>query len=314
MELANPEEIIKNFRNAAPSAPNVYVTWEPYVSQMLADSEMHLVVDSSKFTGYIVDTLVVSRNFLAKNQATVEQVLESYFTALYEFRDEREKVKLIIEDAEQTGSPLTQDQAQSLVKKIQWKNTQENFAHMGLREGKVFPLEVMIERILNLLKSSGAISMDPTAGQLTRLFYDPPLAQLQTRNFHPGLGSESVFEQGELPPLDETQWGSLVSIGTLNIPDLVFARGSATLTESSQFTLDELVHKLQSWPNYYLRIRGSATKQGNLDANRALANDRAQAALGYLQSRGVSPNRMRVFDGETTGQTRVSFELGQSSF
>ncbi len=281
---------------------------------MLSNGNLQIVVDSSRFTGYIIDALVVSRSFLVKNPSAVEQVLECYFSALYSFNDSADMQKLILTDAKNAGTTLSAAQAKALTEKIQWKNTQENFAHMGLREGKVLPLENIIQRIMNVLLQTKAIEEDPTAGQLTLLFYDPPMAQLKTRNFHPGLANETVAEQADLPSLDDSEWERLALVGTLSVEDLVFARGSAVLTESSQATLADLAEKLQSWPTYYLRIRGSATKQGNIQANQELATKRASAAEEYLKSLGVSSSRMRVVAGETTGQTRVSFELGQVDY
>lgn len=316
--VSSPEKILESLGNATPTTPQLYVTWEPYVSQMLAsDQQLHVVVDSSRFTGYVVDALVVSRNYLVKNQANVEKVLECYFRALYGFNNSdspKAMVELVMSDAKQTGTKLNAQQAESLAKKIQWKNTQENFAHLGLRDGKVFPLENMLERIMKVLLQTKAIESDPTGGQITRLFYDAPMAQLKSRDFHPGLANELIAEQKELPQLSDDQWERLTTVGTLSVPDLVFARGSAQLIESSRATLDELAEKLRSWPTYYLQIRGSALAQGNLEANKELALKRASAAEEHLRSLGVSPTRMHVVGGVSDKQTRVSFELGQPAY
>jgi outer membrane protein OmpA-like peptidoglycan-associated protein len=318
VSVSTPEDVLRQYRNATPTTPQLYVTWEPYVSELLAsDPQLQVVVDSSSFTGYVVDALVVSRNYLVKNQTTVEKVLECYFRALYGFNNAESRdamKKLVMDDAKQTGTKLGEDQAGNLVSKIQWKNTQENFAHMGLREGKLFPLENMIERIMKVLLQTKAIDSDPTAGQITRLFYDAPMAQLQSRDFHPGLSNEAIAEQAVLPQLSDAQWEQLVSVGTLSVPDLVFARGSAQLTDSSRATLEELSQNLQSWPKYYLRIRGSALAQGNLEANKELALRRAKAAEDHLRSLGVGPSRMHVVGGVSNKQAKVTFELGQPSY
>ena len=79
----SPEEILGRYRKATPASKEVYITWEPYVSQLLTNDQLHVLVDSSRFTGYIVDCLVVSRDYLLKNQAAVEAFLECYFRALF---------------------------------------------------------------------------------------------------------------------------------------------------------------------------------------------------------------------------------------
>lgn len=309
--VASPEEVLARYRAATPQSTEVFLTWEPYVSQLLANDQLHVVVDSSRFTGYIVDCLVVSRDYLLKHQSEVETLLECYFRCLYEYRQEGDMVKLVLADAKKTDQALTTEQATRLVAGIQWKNTQENLAHFGLRSGELKHVEDIIGRIMTVLVETHAIAGDPTQGQWNRLFFDAPLASLQTRNFHPGLKSETLREQASLGALDEAGWKRLVPVGTLSVPELVFARGSATLTDASRLTLDELAAKLQSWPQYYLEIQGDTVTQGDAAANRALADRRAATAFEYLLSLGMNPARLRTVTGAATGQTRVVFRVGQ---
>lgn len=307
----SPEVLMERYRKATPATAEVFITWEPFVSQMLVNDQLHVLVDSSRFTGYIVDCLVVNRDYLLKNQANVEAFLECYFRALHSFREKASMVQLVLDDAKQTKLALSKEQALRLVDGIHWKNTQENFAHMGLRSASVIHVEDMLGRITNVLISTGAIERDPTNGKFNRLFFDQPLASLQTRNFHPGLHSEQVREQAELVALTDEQWQTLVPVGTLSIPELVFARGSAMLTEQSRSVLDELAEKLKSWPQYYLRIQGSASNLGDPEANRALAAKRATTSVEYLLSLGMPRERMRSVEGGPSGETRVTFQVGQ---
>jgi len=310
----SPEALMARYRAATPSTNDVYVTWEPYVSQILANDQLGVLVDSSRFTGYIVDTLVVSRDYLLKNGPVVESVLEAYFTALYAYRDEATLTQLLLEDAKQTKQALTKEQAGRLVQGIQWKNTQENFAHFGKRSGAVVHIEDMLARISNVLAKAGSVPEQAIDAQFNRYFFDRPLENLQTRNFHPGLASESVREEAQLQALSDAQWNQLVTVGTLSVPELVFLRGSANLSDQSRRTLDELFLKLQAWPQYYLIIRGNASQAGDMQANLKLAEERGQAALKYLLGLGIPQERMRVMTGEITGQTRVAFVVGQLPF
>lgn len=307
----SPESIVAKYRAATPQTDEVYVTWEPYVSQMLANDQLHVLVDSSRFTGYIVDTLVVSRDFLLKNGPVVESVLEAYFTALYSFREEAAMVKLLLQDAKETKQELTEAQAKRLVQGIQWKNTQENLAHFGKRPGALVHIEDILGRISNVLAKAGAIDSPSANAQLTKYFYDRPMENLLSKNFHPGLANETIREETKLRELTETQWGKLTTVGTLSIPELVFVRGSPNLTEASKRTLDDLAQKLQAWPQYYLIIRGNASKAGDMQANLKLAAQRGDAAMQYLLGLGIPAQRMRVLTEEITGQTRVTFMVGQ---
>jgi outer membrane protein OmpA-like peptidoglycan-associated protein len=306
--------LMNHYRQSKPSSAEVFVTWEPYVSQLLVNDQLHVMLDSSRFTGYIVDCLVVGRDYLLKNQETVEFFLESYFRTLHGFREKSALVRLVLDDAKITKQTLTEEQAVRLVDGIQWKNTQENFAHFGLRPASVVHVEDMLSRITNVLSSTGAIDDDPVDGQFNRLFFDRPLAGLQTRNFHPELNNEQVREQVTLVALDEKTWETLVPVGTLSAPELLFARGSSNLTEQSRSILDELAEKLKSWPQFYLKVRGSASNKGDAEANRALAAKRADTVVEYLLSIGMPKERIRSSEGGPSGDTRVTFQVVQAPY
>jgi flagellar motor protein MotB len=303
----SPEKIMASYQAAAPTTDEVYVTWEPYVSQLLENDAMHVLVDSSKFTGYIVDSLVVSRDYLVKQPQVVEQVLDSYFRSMNAFRDPQKLKRLVLDDAKQTGSKLTDSQADRLLAGIRWKNTLENYAHFGLKEDRVVHIEDMIGRIMSVLVSTKGIERDPTGGQYPKLFFDKALAKLKSDNFLP---EELVRSDGELKELSEDQWTSLTPVGTLSVPELVFARGTARLSEASKQTLDELAKKLLTWPAYYIKVEGNAASGGNETANLALAKQRADAAVDYLKMRGISAARMKSVAGKV-GQSRVAFILGE---
>jgi outer membrane protein OmpA-like peptidoglycan-associated protein len=110
--------------------------------------------------------------------------------------------------------------------------------------------------------------------------------------------------------LTDAQWNSLVPVGTLSVPELVFARGTANLSEVSRTVLDEMAEKLRSWPAYYLKVEGNAASGGNTEANLSLAARRAEATVEYLKSLGVPVARIKSSAGKV-GQSRVLFMLGE---
>jgi len=311
---ADAEDVFQRYRQAAATSRQVYVLWEPFVSKMLENQETHVVVDSSRFRGYIVDVLVANRDFLAKNQELVRDFLASYFRARHEHRDGM--LALVADDARQAGTPLSSAQAQRLVEGIWWKNTQENYAHFGLSSGRPLQhLEDMITNITDVLRNSGAIASDPTGGRPHLLYYGKVLEELQASQFHPGLTPEAIRDDTiRLPALSDAQWQQLVPVGTLDVPPLIFARGTATLTEASLATLDDLVSKLESWPQYYLLVRGNAAPRGDAEANRALAEARAQTVREHLQGRGIDAGRIQARGAPPDGDSSVTFVLGQPPF
>jgi outer membrane protein OmpA-like peptidoglycan-associated protein len=304
-------DVYERYRRSGKDSREVFVLWEPYVSKILANESMDVVIDSSRFTGYIVDCLVAERDFLVKNPDVAQSVVECYFRALYEYRSDEAMTQLVKSDA---GDDPAMDAAvsQKLVAGIDWKNTQENFAHFGLRSSQGLQhLADMIENITEVLINTGAIDSDPTAGQPDRLYFDQPLRQLFDAGFHPGDEQEEVRQREQLAALSDQQWESLEPVGTLSVPALVFPRGTDKLTERSERILDELVSQLETWPQYYVILRGNASRKGDLEANKRLAEQRAKATERYLTSHGVASRRIRAVGSEPSGKTSVSVLLGQ---
>ncbi len=312
--LKTPEQTFARYRESKPSSREVFVLWEPFVSQMLENETMHVVIDSSRFRGYIVDVLVVSRDFLSKNESIVQEVVGSYFAAAYQHRGDM--LSLVRTDAEQQQLRLTPAQAEKLVAGVHWKNTIENFAHFGILEERSRQhIEDMIANITGVLTRTGAIRKDPTEGSPAKLFNQRILQNLRATDFHPGLQSETLEQEGTtLPVLSGDDWTNLREIGELNVPPLVFARGTAQLQPSSQVVLDELVRTLNTWPQYYVLIKGDATRRGNVEANRQLAEQRAKAAADYLVQRGIHQSRVHAVAVEPTGEASVSFVLGEAPY
>jgi len=304
------EKVYDAYKRAKPTDPLVFVVWEPYVSKIAENPDYHTIVDSSKFRGYIVDVIVARRGFLVKNEEIVDKVVKAYLTAV--FNNRTDMASLVAEDAKQLGAPLKPEQAEKLAETVWWKNTQENFAHMGLTSGhNIQHLEEICTNITTVLLKTNAIKKDPTDGRPNLLFYDGIVRKLFETSWHPGFVQEGVRSEASLNALTDEEWESLKPVGTLQVPRLVFARGTAKLTTLSEQTLNELVDKLKTWPHYYLVVRGNCSKEGDVEANRRLAEDRAKAAVDYLVSKGVDGNRIQAETSDPNGATTVAFILGE---
>ena len=79
--------------------------------------------------------------------------------------------------------------------------------------------------------------------------------------------------------------------------------------------MQELARRLQSYPQFYLRVIGHARAEGDPEANRQLAQSRADAAAQYLTNAGVNANRIRTealpSKSESGDAQAVSFVAGQ---
>lgn len=322
-------DVLRRFEKADRSAKAAYVLWEPYVSKALEKDGAHILIDSSRFRGYIVDVLVVSREFLLTHEDTVRAVAETYLRTLYDQRRASGGLAPAVrEDAKQSGEPLTAAQADKLVEGVWWKTTQENYAHMGLlsdgRDTSLQTLDEVIRNIASVLLKTGAIDSASAVNNPSVLYYDGVLRSMLDADFHPSVvrnpGDEDAGEARtvKVEALSDVQWEQLRPVGTLRVRPIVFARGTAILTRQSKFELDRLAESLHTWPHYYVSIRGSARVEGDAEANRALAMSRAQAAAKYLIQQGIAAERVRAIGTEPDtggGQAQtVRFILGQTPY
>lgn len=304
------EAIYQQYQRGKPTDKKVFILWEPYASRIAENPDYHVLIDSSKFRGFIVDVVVARRGFLLKNEQVVEQTVKSQLTTVFAQRNGM--VEMVMEDARMAGSPLKKDQAERLCKTIWWKNTQEQFGHFGVvPQHGLQHMEEMCRNITEVLVRTGAIKSDPTNGSPNRWYYDGIIRKLHDTNWHPGFGDESVRKEKSLVSLTDDEWGRLKPVGTLQVPRLVFARGTNGLTAASETTLSELAEKLKNWPQYYLIVRGHAASDGDLEANLKLATARATAAVEWLAAHGVDKGRIRAESSKPNGSTTVQFILGE---
>ncbi|MEM6329065.1 MAG: phosphate ABC transporter substrate-binding/OmpA family protein [Planctomycetota bacterium] len=317
IKVKDPAAVVAKYRASRAADKLAYVAWEPYVSQMLKNDRMHVLVDSSRFPSAIVDVLVASDDMIAKNRDTVLDVVRAYFEANTLYRDQAARVKLVLADAAAGGARLTQAEATRLVDGVWWKNARENQAHMkrsapggGRRPAGLPHVEDMIDSITAVLLETGAIAADPTGGNPNYLYND--LIWEDLSGFEPGRGGEQV-RGVRLPRLSDAQWKSLVEVGAARAPTLVFPRGSARLTGRSQSLLDELASSLQA-TRFYVIVRGNASRRGDAEANRRLAEQRAKAVEQYLVRSGVDADRIRALGVEPSGSTSVTFVLGEPPY
>ncbi len=330
-------EVFKSFCAADKTARRAYVLWEPYVSRALEEPGAHVLLDSSRLEGYIVDVLVAQREFLRDQPDLAAAVVEAYLRTAYARRGPADLEAVVLADARKAGDrAIGEKQARQIVGSIAWKNTLENYAHFGLLPAAdargLKHVEDMILQIADVLARTGALPKDPIAGQASALYYDRILRELKQQQFHPGRAinilaggpepagaeAETIRVTRQLPALSPADWDALAMVGEMSVPPLSFARGAARLHVTSERHLDQLARQLSSFPHYYLEVRGHARTEGDPEANRELAAQRAAAAVAYLLSSGVYSNRLRATWNPAAGTggdaQSVSFLLRQAAY
>lgn len=339
VEANGAEAVYKKLKSADADEPHAYVVWEPYVTKALAIDGVHLLLDSSKLKGYIVDVLVVQREFLSANAELVTHVVQAYLRANYDYHNQGDGLVSLIEaDAKRYGDALNRTETLKLVEGIEWRNTMENYAHFGVISGQAAKgtdrLEAMIGKIMQVLVSTNSIAADPVSGDYGSLYYEGILRSLHHDNFHPGvltsktggglddivIGSTPVAEEVRaekaLNPLSDANWDTLAPVAAMKIEPIQFGRGNARILRNSERALRQLAADLKSFPQYYLRVVGHTRHEGDPGANRRLAAQRAEAAAQFLRDLGIARHRIRAIASERASERlqgaaaqSVTFEL-----
>lgn len=73
---------------------------------------------------------------------------------------------------------------------------------------------------------------------------------------------------------------------------ILFATNSSTLSEASKDALERFAGTLKDNPDTDIKILGYTDNTGQVDYNQTLSEKRAQSVYSFLQSEGVSRNRM----------------------
>lgn len=85
----------------------------------------------------------------------------------------------------------------------------------------------------------------------------------------------------------------------MTIENLIFARGSDQINESSHSSLDDLAAYLEERPNMVIQLEGHTDFAGNAEANMSLSQARVEAVKDYLVDKGIKKNRVltKAFGG-----------------
>ncbi len=330
VEEDGSSKVYKAFRGASQSKPVAYAMWEPDVSRALKDNDAHVLLDSSRVKGFIIDVLVARREYLIDSYDVARQFVEAYARTAFELQGEM--VDLVSDDAKALGGRLGKPEAEQIVRGIEWKNILENYAHFGL-EGSgnsLENIEDMIAKITDVLIKTGALQQDPLEDGANSLYFNKILREMKVAGFHPGrdldiLGGTDpggpdaqVREIAQLKALTDAEWEQLETVGELRVKPIAFGRGTPRLSIKGRHELNALAATLKSWPHYYITVVGHVRAGGDADAAMGLARARADAAVAQLVAEDVAPERIRalaeVSAADSLAAQSVSFVVGEAQF
>jgi outer membrane protein OmpA-like peptidoglycan-associated protein len=297
----NAGDAYSQFLEAKPGERKAFVLWEPYVSKALKerkDQGAQLLVDSSQFKGFIVDVLVVQQSYLRQHREQIQTVVRAYLEVLHDRqRSPDGMADLVLSDADVIGEKMTRDEAVQVAKGVRWKNTVENYAHLGLlpadRAKGLEQVGEMIKEITEVLQQTSEPGVaKPGVARSDKLVDEDVMRRLYELPKPLYLDTEIVGDEVVVQAIAADRWKDLKPVGSLRVPPIEFYRNKATLTEEAEQALTDLAAELKRWPQYYLRIEGQTLAQGDPKANMELAEQRAAAVKRFLVEQQVAEHRM----------------------
>lgn len=309
VEAPGSEEVAKR---ASSKNGDVFVMWEPDLSKALAaNPDLKKIWGSDKFGGYIVDVVVVNKEFLLRHEADVRVFFESYFAAMQSYGSNREAM---ISDMCQYNV-LTREAAESMLTRIDWFDLDENARlQFGTRTAPGIPArEGVLNTILacqNILVRSGQLTGDPLRGDPLSIVNSGIIKELHT-NLPTVLGQT---DSGTLrfASLADVEWSSLREIGPLRVDPITFQQGFSLLDDSGKESVDAVAALLlNNYPTYRIAVRGH-TGPGDEDENKKLSLQRADIVVQYLTAvHGIDAARLHA---EGMGATQPPAALPGESF
>ncbi|MBI5077098.1 OmpA family protein [Candidatus Falkowbacteria bacterium] len=276
----------------------VAVLWEPDVSRAQAQPGIVKLMGTEQARRYIVDVLVVRREFLKEKKDVVKLVHSAYFRALKYYQDNPEELKK--ELGEETK--LTPANVADMLKGVIWVNLTQN-CHDWFGVGA--PNESPNTLIVDTIDSTVAVLIDNND------FSDNPLpdndpykifnVDILQDLFLTGVAGfqkeedkviinslETKFEQ-----FTEEQWSRLKVVGTLKVNTIVFQSGTTRLSLEGKEELDRMVTELTHFPSFRVKIMGHTSVEGDPEENKKLSLERAQAVAQYLMvTYNIDANRL----------------------
>jgi outer membrane protein OmpA-like peptidoglycan-associated protein len=272
---------------------DVFILWEPLLTEALSLKGMKYIWGSDKFKGYIIDVFVFNRKVIDKKPALVQNFLKSYFRTLDIYTNNREQ--MIKEMKSSTGK--SKDQIETMLKKIDWFDLQENAeSQFGIAPPGKTATEGIFETISSCTKvmlRQKTISTDPLNGNYLLIMNSSFVKDLiKTRVAAPiaKTGLRPTFNE-----LSDADWHQLHEAGTMGVEPITFQTGNNMLDDDGKVKVDDFAKKLiNNYPTYRLIVRGH-TGPGDETENVKLSTERSQVIVQRLIAvHHIDQNRVRA--------------------
>lgn len=281
-ELGTARDVYKEAKKAQRdrTAGDAFVLWEPYVTTAIEKLGMQKLWGSDQFGGYIVDVLVVHRNFVKREPELVKLLLGTYFRVLETYSGDTERMA-----AEMSRTMhLKKAAVEAMIEKIDWFDLHENCTQFfGIAMGTGMPASDMIYSSIiqcgNVMENVGTYDNSVLRDPYT-VVNSGFLEQLKSSAVAP-VGNRNAAAQS-FDALSDGEWERLRVVGTMRIEPISFQHGTRELDDGGKEAVDKVAVLLSvNYPSYRVAIRGH-TGPGDEKANMRLSMARAEVVAQRL--------------------------------
>ena len=264
------------------------VVWSPDDADCISKVSGSKILQNTKQASYIIaDIFVAKKKFVDKNFDMLKDLVEGWMIGAAEINSsEAAKMKAAKILAEGLNQP--EDfcvQAINNVRLCTYGDNVNFFNISGNYKG------VTGEDIYNKMSVKYAKLGYPTSNITSwRLVGNPSI--IKEINLS---GPENAAESNVKFTVAGDSYKNVQAVSTKAV-SIAFSSGSAQLDENAKYIIDhEFLDIAKSFANSRIRIEGNTDNTGNLDLNKRLSKQRAQAVADYLINKhGFDPNRFVI--------------------
>lgn len=263
---------------------DVACLWEPDVTLALASRPgAHRLFSTADATELVADVLLGKKEHFEQHPEVAEKVATAWFAAVARAEGDRAAAaRLISTVASRFRDELGYEKTLAALSWAKWTDLADNARFFGL--------------------DGSAPAFDRVYNQADAIWINYPQAEIKDRFAPVVLRDDRVVKkiwEGAGKPAPKATVAAEPELARSGKPVFVkslsigFATASSRLThEAIAVVNQQVLPQLQMAGGMSVRIEGNTDNVGDLDDNQSLSEQRAQAILEYLVSRGVAPKRL----------------------
>lgn len=315
----------------------VAVLWQPFTAVAQQEGYPKVFATGGQADDVIVDILVANREFVIKQKDKLQKLASAYFQTMEAYdKDKASHGKFITADCGPDCGGKD-ELGMAVLEGIDFLTYEENMCLWWGHCGKPAKMPQRIVKTGRLLVAKGKLSANDLPDAST-ILNDSFLVGIKSEMTAKARLAAEVAGDGtkvDAPTINASEKtydykaesakaSPTADVGTLELPSIYFASGSAKLDPNAQSVVDGIADRLRSFPALCVRVYGHTSSEGNAKSNKKLSEDRANAIVSYLKSldgiafpasrfdvRGFGPEQLIMKDGveDKDASRRTEFKL-----